>query len=92
MSVKVHFSNGESIVISKETRISAWNSLDKDPDGYYAEGVFSGSNINSPDLGTSYQHIGLMGLFGSTDWFAIGLDFKTTYKTSAIVSLEETPW
>ena len=32
MSVKVHFSNGESIVISEETRISAWNSLDKDPD------------------------------------------------------------
>ena len=85
MSVKVHFSNGESIVISKETRISAWNSLDKDPDGYYAEGVFSGSNIDSPDLGTSYQHIGIFCL-------AIGLDFKTTYKTSAIVSLEETPW
>ncbi|WP_270513380.1 hypothetical protein [Lactococcus lactis] len=92
MSVKVNFSNGESITIAEDTRVSAWNSLDKDPDGYYAENVFFGSNMDSLDLGTSYQHVGLMGLFGSTDWFAIGPDFKTTYKTSAIVSLEETPW
>ena len=81
MSGIVHFANGEWIVISEDTRISAGNSLDEDQHGYYAEGVLSGSSIDTPDLGTSYRHIGLMGLFGSTDWFAIGLDFKNTYKT-----------
>lgn len=89
MSVKVTFSNNESIIVHEKTRISAWKSLDKDPDGYYALQVHMGSNYDSEALGTSEQYIGLLGLFGNSDWFAIEPDFSPVFKTSAIVSIEE---
>ncbi|MCT1174513.1 hypothetical protein [Lactococcus lactis] len=88
MSVKVTFSNGENIVIHEDTQVVAWKSLDKEDGGYYAETVHIGSNVDSENLQTSEQVVGLLGLFGNSDWFSIERPVSKFYKTSAIVHLE----
>ncbi|MFK4839659.1 hypothetical protein ACI1UE_08155 [Lactococcus petauri] len=94
MSIKITFSNNETIIIEEDTLVSAWKSLDKyseegQNEGYYVEQVCYGSQNSSIELGTNEQWIGLAGLFGNSDWFAIAPDYMPVYNTSSIVSIEE---
>lgn len=91
MSIKIILSNSESIFIEEKTRIYAWKSDDKDSkfEGYYSTLVFEGSWFDGTEIGTSDQIVGLQGLFGNSDWFAINDMAGKIYKTSSIVSLED---
>lgn len=91
MSVKVTFSNNDSIVIGEKTNIHAWKSDDKDSrfDGYYITQVFQGCWFDGTEIGTSEQIVGLQGLFGNCDWFSINDMTGKMYKTSSIVCLED---
>ena len=91
MTVRISFSNGETLDINEDTYLKTWVSIDRTQnkdDMYYAKMVFEGSNFDGSSIGTSDPVVGLQGLFGNSDWFStIDLPNKT-YKTSSIVSLD----
>jgi hypothetical protein len=92
--VKIKFSDGTSILIREGTLVNGYknSSADKDQE-FYLERVFSDSTngINSTNgsrLSTSNPMVGIMGFILSVDCFTIDDDQDKLFKSSAVVSVE----
>ncbi|MBN7275543.1 hypothetical protein GNF18_10360 [Ligilactobacillus pobuzihii] len=89
MTVQINLLNGDAITVDDHTPLFAWTSEDNsDGKEFYATGIFGGSRSDNPQIDTSDFRVGLQGLLGTADWFAVGNPNNELYKTSAILSIK----